>query len=147
MPRRQVISNCGYYSENISQFLDYFLQPTGQKVKSCIKDTNQSIKRLEKLSQGAFLCIIDVVGLYPKVSFRRFLELRDNKQISNLKGHPYRTSGNSAKNKIFEFEEKAFKQSCGTRIRTTFVPPCANLFMADLEEKKLNLFEEKVMIF
>ena len=47
------------------------------------------MKKLRKLPQGAILCTIDVVGLYPIIpysegltSLRRFLELRDNKQIS-----------------------------------------------------------------
>ena len=89
MPGRPVISNCGYYTENISSFLHYHLQPLAQKVKSYIKDTNHflsKLKSLGKLPQRAILCTIDVVGLYPHIphseglnSLRRFLELRDNK--------------------------------------------------------------------
>ena len=30
---RPVISNCGYYMENISSFLDYYLQPLAKKVE------------------------------------------------------------------------------------------------------------------
>ena len=88
-----MISNCGYYTENISSFLHYHLQPLAQKVKSYIKDTNHflsKLKSLGKLPQGAILCTIGVVGLYPNIphseglnSLRRFLELRDNKQISS----------------------------------------------------------------
>ena len=62
--------NCGYFTENISSFLDYHLQPLAQKVKSYIKDTNHflsKLKSLGKLSQGAILCTIDVVGLYPNI--------------------------------------------------------------------------------
>ena len=33
MPGRKVISNCGYYTENISSFLDCHLQSLAQKVK------------------------------------------------------------------------------------------------------------------
>ena len=93
LPGRPVISNCGYYAENISSFLDYHLQPLAQKVKSYIKDTNHFLNRLRslgKLPQGAILCTADVVGLYPNIphsegltSLRRVLELRDNKQISS----------------------------------------------------------------
>ena len=42
VPGRPVISNCGYYIENISPFLDYHLQPLAQKVKLYNKDTNHS---------------------------------------------------------------------------------------------------------
>ena len=67
VPGRPVISNC---TENISSFLDYHLQPFAQRVKSYIKDTNQfsnKIKKIEKLPEGAILCTMDVVGLYPNI--------------------------------------------------------------------------------
>ena len=38
---RPVISNCGYYTENMSSFLDFHLQPLAREVKSYIKDTNE----------------------------------------------------------------------------------------------------------
>ena len=47
VPGRSVISNCGYYTENISSFLDYHLQPLAQKVKSYIKDTNHFLSKLK----------------------------------------------------------------------------------------------------
>ena len=91
LPGRPVISNIGYYNENISSVLDYNLQPLAQKVKSYIKDTNHFLNRLRslgKLPQGAIPCTIDVVGLYPNIphsegltSLQRVLELRDNKQL------------------------------------------------------------------
>ena len=60
---RPVISNCGFYTENISSFLDFYLQPLAQKVKSYIKDTNhflRKIKELRQLPEGTILCSIDV---------------------------------------------------------------------------------------
>ena len=118
VPGRPVVSNCGYYAENISSFLDYHLQPLAQKVKSYIKDTNHflsKLKSLGKLPQGAILCTTDVVGLYPNIphseglnSLRRFLELRDNKQISSTEI--------VLKNNLFEFDQKTFKQVRGTAI-------------------------------
>ena len=45
---------------------------------------------LASLPDGAILCVMDVVGLYPNIphgegltSHRKFLETRDNKQISS----------------------------------------------------------------
>ena len=67
VPGRPVISNCGFYTENISSVLDYHLQPHAQKVKSYVKDTNcflNKIKKLESLPDGAILCTMDVVSLY-----------------------------------------------------------------------------------
>ena len=82
VPGRPVISNCGFYTENISSFLDYRLQQLAEKVKSYIKDTNHFLNKILKLgslADGAILCNIDVVGLYPNIphgeclaSLRRF---------------------------------------------------------------------------
>ena len=74
VPGRPVISNCGFYTENISSFLDYHLQPLTQKVKSYIKDTSHSlneIKKLGSLPDGAILCTMDVVGLYLNIHMGR----------------------------------------------------------------------------
>ena len=40
VPGKPVISNCRFYTENISSFLDHHLQPITQKLNSIIKDTN-----------------------------------------------------------------------------------------------------------
>ena len=69
VPGRPVISNCGYYTENIS-FLDFHLQSLARKVKSYIKDTNDflcKLRHLSKLPANAIMCTIDVVGLYPNI--------------------------------------------------------------------------------
>ena len=91
---------------------------------------------------------MDVVGLYPNIShgkglasLYKFLETRENKQISSD------TLAELAeivlKNNIFEFDEKTFKQKRGTAIGTKFAPPYAILYMADLQEKLLEIFEKK----
>ena len=72
VPGRPVISNSGYYTENISSFLDHHLQPLAQAVKSYIKDTNEFLKKLRslpKLPDGIILCTMDVVGLYPNILY------------------------------------------------------------------------------
>ena len=155
MPGRPVISNCGYYTENISSFLDYHLQPLAQIVKSYIKDTNyflSKLKSLGKLPQGKILCTVDVVGLYLNIphsesltSLRRFLELRENKQISS--DTLMELAEIVLKNNIFEFNEKTFRQVRGTAIGTKFAPPYAILFTAGLEEKIISAFEERPMIW
>ena len=90
VPGRPVISNCGYYTENISSFLDFHLQPIAKKVKSYIKDTNDFLKKrrsLTNLPGNSMLCTMDVVGLYPNIpheeglsALRKRLNERDNKR-------------------------------------------------------------------
>ena len=50
VPGRPVISNCGFYTENVSAFLDFHLQPLTLEVKSYIKDTNDFLKKLRSLT-------------------------------------------------------------------------------------------------
>ena len=136
-----MISNSGYYFENISSFLDYHFQPLAQKVKSYIKDTNHflgKLKSLGKLPQREILCTIDIVCLYPNIphseslaALRRILELRDKKQISS--GTLRELAEIVLKKNIFEFNQKSFKQVRGTETGTKFAPPYTTSFMADLE--------------
>ena len=70
VPGRPVISNCGYYMENISAFLDFHLQPLAQAVKLYIKDTNDFLNKLRslpKLPDNIILGMVDVIGLYPNI--------------------------------------------------------------------------------
>ena len=46
VPSRTVTANCAYYTENISTFLDFHLQPLAQAVKLYIKDTNDFLNKL-----------------------------------------------------------------------------------------------------
>ena len=104
------------------------------------------------MADGAILCTMEVVGLYPNIphgeglaSLRRFLEDRDSKQVSS--NTLTELAELVLKNNIFEFDEKTFKQKRGTAIGTKFAPPYAILFMADFEEKMLESFEKKPMIW
>ena len=64
-PGRPVISTSGYYTKNISSFLDHCLQSLGHVVKYYIKGTNKFLKELcslPKLPDGIILCSMDVEG-------------------------------------------------------------------------------------
>ena len=46
------------------------MQPLTKKVRSYIKDANHFLKKitdLDCLPEGAMLCTVDVVGLYPSI--------------------------------------------------------------------------------
>ena len=151
VPGRPVISNCGFYTENISSFLDFHLQPLAQKVKSYIKDTNhflRKIKELGQLAEGTILCTIDAVGLYPNIPhdeglafLKGFLDSRDDKQFTS--DTLIELAELVLKNNIFEFSDKTYKQIRGTAIGAKVALPYAILFMAVLEEKILNKVKKK----
>ena len=145
VPGRPVISNSGYFTENISSFVDFHLQPLIKNVKSYIKDTYdflKKIKSLPPLPENAILCTIDVVGLYPNIphveglsAIRKALDEREDKTIST--DSLVELAELVLKNNIFEFGEKVFKQKQGTAIGTKMAPPYAILFMDDLETRIL----------
>ena len=142
-PGRPVISNSGYYTENISSFLDHHLQPLAQAVKSYIKDTNEFLKKLRslpKLPDDIIFCTMDAVGLYPNIpheeglsALRKRLETRKEKYV------PTDTIIDVAevvlKNNIFTFGKKTLKQKRGTAVGTKFAPLYSILFMTELEEE------------
>ena len=92
VPGRSVISISGYYTENISTFLDHHLQPLTQAVKLYIKYINKFLKKfrfLPKLPDGILLYMMDVVGLYLNIpheegfsALRKRLETRREKYVS-----------------------------------------------------------------
>ena len=145
IPGRPVISNCGYYTENISSFLDFHLQPLAREVKSYIKDTNDFLKKLRSLPNlpdDIILCTVDVVGLYPNIpheeglsALRKRLDLRQEKDVT--------TSTLAELAEVVTFKEKTLKQKRGTAIGTKFAPPYSILFMAELEEEILSEIELK----
>ena len=66
VPGRPVISNCGFYTENISSFLDFHLRPLAQEVKSYIKDNNDFLEKLyslQKLTWWYYFCTVGVVSI------------------------------------------------------------------------------------
>ena len=105
--------------ENISSFPDHHLQPIAQKVNSFIKDTNhflRKIKGLGQLPEGAILCTIDVVGIYPNIpheeglaSLRRFLDARTEKKETTET--LVELAEIVLKNNIFQLNEKTFCHS------------------------------------
>ena len=155
VPERPVTSNCGFYAENISSFLDFHLQPLAQKVKSYIKGTNQFLRKIKELGQlpeGTILCTIDVVGLYPNIPhdeglafLKDFLDSRVDKQVT--RDTLIELAELVLKNNIFEFSDKTYKQIRGAAIGTKFAPPYAVIFMAALEEKILSKVKKKASVW
>ena len=151
VPGRPVISNSGYYTENISAFLEYHLKSISQKVKSYIKDTNDFLRKLDalpSLPEDTILCTIDVVGLYPNiphedglVAMRKALDEREDKTVST--DSLIELTECVLKNNIFEHNTSFYKQLRGTAIGTKMAPPYAILFMGDLEEKILKDCDKK----
>ena len=128
IPGRPVIPNCGYYTKNISAFLDFHLQPLAQAVKSYIKDTNDfldKLRSLPKLPDNIILCQVDVVGLYPNIPHEEGLSAL-SKRLDN-RMEKYISSDTICdlaevvlKNNIFKFGKKTLKQKEGLQSERNF---------------------------
>ena len=97
---------------------------------------------MDQLPEGAILCTINVVGLYPNIpheeglaSLRRFLDVRTEKKVTTET--LVELAESVLKNNIYQFNEKTLKQLRGTAI----APPYAILCMADLAERILEDIE------
>ena len=150
VPGRPVISNSGYHTENISAYLDFHLQPLAKEVKSYIQDTNDFVKKLKDLPElpnGAILCTIDVVGLYPNIphedglkALRKSLDKREDQSVST--DSMLELVELVLKNNYFTHDGKTFKQKRGTAIGTKMAPPYAIVTLGDFENGALeNYFQ------
>ena len=155
VPGRPVISNSGYFTENISAFVDHHLQPLSKQVKSFIKDTNDFLQKLEGLTDlpdDFLLCTVDVIGLYPNIphkeglaAVKKALETREDKSISTET--LLELCELVLKNNIFEHNGRIFKQKRGTAIGTKLAPPYAILFMDSLETGFLESSQLKPLVW
>ena len=123
-------------------------------MNSFIKDTNHFLRKIKSLGQlleGAILCTIDLVGLYPNTPHEEGLASLKNFLDASTEEVTTETLLELAeivlKNNIFQFNEKTLKQLRATAIGTKFAPPCAIIFMTDLEEKILKDIELKPRIW
>ena len=152
---RPVISNCGTLTEHVSEYLDYHLNPLVSQSRSYVKDTNHFLSRIGNIGtipEGAILCTVDVVGLYPSIphgegleAVREALDRRENPGVATdtLAG----LASLVLENNYFEFNDRFYKQKLGTAIGTKFAPAYANLFMTRLEERLMDTFADKPLVW
>ena len=89
VPGRPVISNCGYYTENISAVLDFYVKSLAQTVKLYIKETNDFLNKLRslpKLPSNIILYTVDVVGVHLNIQHKEGLSAL-GKRLDNRKGN------------------------------------------------------------
>ena len=142
VPGRPVTSNSRSYTENISCFIEYYLKPLAQNVKSYIKDRNDFLCKwasLPPLPDDAILCTINVLGLYPNkphdeglIATRKALDLRKGKRIST--NSLTELTVYVLKNSIFEHNLSFYKQLRITTIGTKIAPPHAVFFLLILKK-------------
>ena len=112
----------------------------------------KKLNELRDLPDYFIFCTIDVVGLYPNILDKKGLETI-RKALDKREGQAISTDSLILlakcvlKNNVFEHNMRYFKQLQGTAIGTKFPPPYVILFMCYLEDKVLNSFIEKPLVW
>ena len=139
---RPIVSSCNSITENISQFIDIWLQPLMKKLPSFLRDTTDSINLIEntKLPNDCILASIDVSSLYTNIPHGEGRTAAVEAILKNDTPIPLQPQPQIVgelidivlQNNVFEFNEKFFLQKQGTAMGTKMPPAYANLFMGKL---------------
>ena len=142
---RPIVSSVNSVTENISKFVEYWLQPIVKQLPSYIKDTNTFANLITQtpVPQDCKLVSIDVSSLYTNIPHHDGLEAALNSLAEHRDHDPIRPPiqilrelmSIVLKNNIFEFNGEYYLQLQGMAMGTKMAPPYANLFMGKLEPK------------
>ena len=112
-----------------------------QSSRSYIKDSGNFIEKIKNIGtilKYSILVTADVVGLYPSIpheaglkALKKALNNRTNKKVST--DDLIKMAKFVLKKNYFKFNGKVKQQISGTAIRTKFTPPCACIFMDEVE--------------
>ena len=115
---RPIVSSCKSPTENISQFVDYWLQPHTKPLQSYLKDINKFISEIEQLTipQNSTMVTINVKSLYTNIphdeGIKACLVAFINLERTNPQQPPAEILTNLLeivlKNKTFEFDNKCY---------------------------------------
>ena len=154
-PGRPIVSTCDGPTENLSMYVDSFIKPLAQQVKSYIKDTNQFIQRLTELGQvpqNSYLVTVDVTSLYTSIphkdgilAVKEALETRDHKQP--LTWVLLRLLHLVLTKTAFKFYDRYYEQISGTSMGSVCAPSYAIIFMGNLEETFLRTQELQPLVW
>jgi len=145
-----MVSGCGGPTVKMSQLADLHLQPLIPEIKSYTKDSGHMIRQLEnlKLPTNCVLATIDVKALYLNIPHEEGIRAVMNRAYYNnpqseLIEIPPETMTDIIKTVLtknyFQFNDSMYHQIQGTAMGTKMAPAYANLFMAELEEKLLDI--------
>ena len=77
LPKIHKASNPGRPVIRISEFFDYSIQPEVKKLKSCVKDITECIRKTEaidKVSDDSYLFSLDVRSLYTNIPHKEGID-------------------------------------------------------------------------
>lgn len=141
-PGRPIVSGIDSVTSRVGRYIDFHLQPLVQSVPSYLKDTGDTIRRLESIDyQHDYLLVTaDVTAIYTCIPHRLGLAavehfLSNSSQIPAVQQHYIMELLRFAtRSNYFWYNDQFFLQRKGVAMGAKFDPSLANLFMAVWEE-------------
>ena len=155
---RPIVSGCGGPTERLSKLVDFHLQPFVPEINSHVKDSGHMINIIEntRIPANCTMATIDVKSLYLNIPHEEGIKAVLNRLYHNNKDRedvpiPPETMKDLlsivlTKN-YFQFADQMYHQIQGTAMGTKMAPAYANIFMAELEEKLLNNYHTKPIVW
>ena len=144
-PGRPIVSSNSAPTENISRFVDWFLQLFTTSLPSYIRDTTDFLNRLRRLPvlpPGTLLVTLDVSSLYTNIPYEEGITAC--KEFLNLRDHLIPSTADLCDlirliltMNSFSFNSNYYRQIHGTAMGTRIAPSFTNLFMGKLERELL----------
>ena len=151
---RPIVSDCGSESYRICQYIDSFIRPISIRHPSYIKDTYDFVSKIrgQKVPKNAILVTGDVSSLYTNMKIDRILKvtesaLRKHPQFRRPDRHILDLLDITLNNNDFTFNGEFFLQICGTAMGKTYAPGLADMYLEDFDERAMNGFRIKPLLF
>ena len=145
-PGRPAVSSVNCHAANISKYVDYHLQPIVKEIPSYIKDTQDFLKKLEKVKDiplESLLVTLDVKSLYTNIpnnegikAVKESYEKYKEKTVSTKVIITFLSLILTLNNFVFNYTHYLQTMGCAT-MGTICAPSYANIFMANFEAKHI----------
>ena len=157
-PGRPIISANGSPTEKISQFVDHFLNPPTQKLRSYVRDTTHFLQILETLGHlppNCILATLDVSSLYTNIPNAEGIEAART-TLNGSRSHPGVKPTNVSliallelvlKRNNFQFNGNNYLQVGGTAMGTKLAPGYAINFMGTLEDQFVYTYHLQALVY
>ena len=153
-PGRPIVSDCDSETYRIAEYIEHHLNPISVLHPSYIKDTYHFLEKIKniRIPQSAYLFTMDVESLYTNIDTTLGLETVKNwfqKYPRPKRPDKYllQLLEISLRRNDFEFDSNYYLQTKGTAMGKRFAPSYANIFMADWEQRALDTFPLKPLLY
>ena len=145
VPGRPIVASNGCPTENISRFVDYYLQPLTVCIPSYIRDTTDFLNKLRELPplpSDSLLVTLDVSSLYTNIPHDEGIKACEE-ALNTRTDQSLPTEDLCHLIKLilsknaFTFNQAFYLQRSGTAMGTRMAPSYANLFMGKFEREFL----------